>query len=413
MIKTSHHWCDPLELASSLQQNEANFVFLYSSLKTSYSGNKSWIGLDVEEICQDIDKLDIIDQQKWFGYFAYELDNLFDQTELWKSQPSWINIPPVCWMKFRRVLCFDHENQTITEFHREKNKLDLTNLKKFTPTPVASIKNINCTFPKNEYLQVAEKTIAAIHAGDFYQANITRKYYGEFSQKPDDFSIFLRLCAASPAPYSAFMRINNTSIISSSPELFLKIKENGEINTRPIKGTKSLNSSSNELQNSSKDRAENLMIVDLMRNDLSKICKIGSVKIGGLYEVDDFSTLRHLSSDINGRLKENISPVNAALHCLPPGSMTGAPKKRAIEWCATYEKMRRGIYSGCLGWLSEKEAELSVVIRTIILQDKSFEFQVGGGIVADSSSESEWEETLTKASGVARALGITVEDLMR
>jgi anthranilate/para-aminobenzoate synthase component I len=209
------------------------------------------------------------------------------------------------------------------------------------------------------------------------------------------------------------------AILSSSPESFLHITQEGTVSTRPIKGTARRSGDAtadatiyHELANSTKNRAENLMIVDLMRHDLSHHCESGSIAVEDLFKITEHPHLYHMVSTVTGQKKPEASTLDLIQACFPPGSMTGAPKIAAIRWCQKMEQMQRGIYSGALGWIhSDGSADLSVVIRTLLLDGNRFEFQVGGGIVADSTPESEWEETLTKATGIASTLGISLDAL--
>jgi anthranilate/para-aminobenzoate synthase component I len=208
--------------------------------------------------------------------------------------------------------------------------------------------------------------------------------------------------------------MHGASVLSSSPERFLNIDASGHMESRPIKGTapRLVDPTQDaiirkQLATSEKDRAENLMIVDLMRNDLARSAEPGSVEVERLFDVSSYATLHHMASTITGQKRADISTVEAVQYCFPPGSMTGAPKVRAMEWCLKHEAIRRGIYSGALGWFGgDGSCDLSVVIRTLIIEGSRFEFQVGGGIVADSSPEDEWRETMTKARGILRALGV-------
>ena len=265
---------------------------------------------------------------------------------------------------------------------------------------------------KARYIESVEQTLEQIAAGEFYQANITRKFYGEFSEPPEPFAVFEKLCETSPGTYSAYLKFDGKHILSSSPECFLTLGQDGKVESRPIKGTAPRSSDPQTLAHSIKDRAENLMIVDLMRNDLSQHCKAGSVETHKLFEVTSYATLHHMASTVIGQRAEQHSSLDVIKGCFPPGSMTGAPKKAVIEWCEQQEKMQRGIYSGTLGWLAaDGSANLSVIIRTLVLEGQRFEFQMGGGIVADSKPESEWHETLTKAKGISNCLNINQSEL--
>ena len=213
--------------------------------------------------------------------------------------------------------------------------------------------------------------------------------------------------------------MGDTYILSSSPELFLNIDKSGHISTRPIKGTSARfadetldRKSREELAGSAKDQAENLMIVDLMRNDLSRSCIPGSVTTSSLFEITSHANVHHMSSTISGQKKPECSTLDAIKYCFPPGSMTGAPKIMAMNLCSRLEELERGIYSGAIGWLGgDGSGELSVVIRTMLIKGNKFEFQVGGGIVADSVPEKEFKETIDKAKGILASLGLSPADL--
>jgi anthranilate/para-aminobenzoate synthase component I len=357
-------------------------------------------------------------ENAWFGYIGYEM---LHQTETLKRQPKrYITLPDLYFTRFGLILEFDHQKKTVVchrESHISKPQIHETR----SSDSIAVISSLSSTLSKKQYLDIVSQTREAINRGDFYQANITRKFTGSFASKPDDFSIFKRLCNHSPAAYSAFIRINDISILSSSPERFIKINARGDMTSSPIKGTAPRFNNAEQdalartqLESSPKDRAENLMIVDLMRNDLSRSAEPGSIKVERLFEVSSYATLHHMASTITGQKRANVSALEAVEKCFPPGSMTGAPKVRAMDWCLTQEGICRGVYSGALGWFGgDGSCDLSVVIRTLIVENQRFEFQVGGGIVADSEPEKEWEETMVKAQAIANALGIDINELKK
>ncbi len=199
--------------------------------------------------------------------------------------------------------------------------------------------------------------------------------------------------------------------------MFLKIDADGRMAARPIKGTAPRHAdpaqdeaSREALAASGKDRAENLMIVDLMRNDFSRSSIPGSVKAERLFEVTSHTGIHHMASTVTGQKAPGLSTLEAIMHCFPPGSMTGAPKITAMNLCSALEQDARGVYGGAIGWLGgDGSAELSVVIRTLIVSGDRFEFQVGGGIVSDSAPQREWMETMDKSRGILKALGLPPE----
>jgi para-aminobenzoate synthetase component I len=289
-----------------------------------------------------------------------------------------------------------------------------------TPTP-PSIHSLKSNLSRAEYETIVSRTIEQIRAGNFYQANITRKFYGSFDHTPDSWQIFEALCAASPAPYSAYIRHGSVAVLSSSPECLLTVDSRGTMTTRPIKGSARRGTDETSdaairdaLKASDKNHAENLMIVDLMRNDLSRVSEPQTVNVVEQSALYSYRTIHHLISTIQSKKLTHVGVYDAVRACFPAGSMTGAPKIAAIAWCEAQEKMERGLYSGAIGWFGGgNTCDLSVVIRTLIIDGECFEFQVGGGIVADSTPTDEWRETMTKARGIIAALGLREEDLAR
>ncbi|HMI31207.1 MAG TPA: aminodeoxychorismate synthase component I [Candidatus Limnocylindrales bacterium] len=275
--------------------------------------------------------------------------------------------------------------------------------------------NIASNFTRDSYCRMVERALDHIAAGDIYQVNLAQRFRVEPS--PDPASLFRSLREESPAPYSAFVSTPAGAILSSSPERYFRI-QGDRIETWPIKGTRPRGDSpeadaalASALRESAKDRAENVMIVDLERNDLGRICVIGSVRVTALCEVATYANVHHLVSRIEGRLRPDAGPrdVIRALH--PGGSITGAPKIRAVEIIDALEPTRRGVYTGGIGyWDASGDCDFNIAIRTIVVESGSASFHVGGGIVADSTPEGEYEETLVKAGGMMRALGLPVSD---
>lgn len=422
-------WAHPLEIAANIPDSEQNWVLLHSSYDAGYTGQRSILTLaKQQEICAD--NFDMFagvlsaDRERftnsWFGYLGYDLKNCLEK--LRKDKKFYISLPALYMAQYGLVLDFDNKNKQLTAWTADESLLK--QIPATCPAPANTtqppeIEQINSNMDKAEYLQKVAEIKDMILRGDLLQANLTRKFYGNFNNKPNPFDIYRKLLDISPSPYSAFIRYGDSYIISSSPERFLTIDENGKAESRPIKGSikRSLDKNEDEklktaLENSEKDRAENLMIVDLMRNDLSRSCVPGSIKVESLFDVTSYATVHHMSSTISGQKNPNKTTLELVKGCFPPGSMTGAPKIKAMQVCSEMEKLQRGVYSGAIGWFGgDGSADLSVVIRTLIIQSNKFEFQVGGAITADSEPEKEWEETLVKATAIARALGIPLEKL--
>lgn len=259
-----------------------------------------------------------------------------------------------------------------------------------------------------EFCAMVERARDYIAAGDIYQVNLSHQFKAEW--QGDAFAFYLALRRCSPAPYASYMELGGHSILSSSPESFLDI-EGAQICTRPIKGTRPRRDeqgadqqSAMELVSSPKEIAELVMITDLERNDLGQICEYGSVRATELLKLERYQQVYHLVSKVEGRLRKNVSHPQALQACFPGGSITGAPKKRAREIIAEIEPVRRGLYTGVLGYFGFKgQSQFNIAIRTVVIEGACAHFHVGAGIVADSVPEAEYEETLHKASGILLA----------
>jgi len=420
-------WHDPLEIGANIAaRGDSHWVFLYSATQTRYSGRYSFIACQLKEKITDNDVATFATRlsknrpcfdNAWFGVLGYGLKNSMESLTV--DVPNWLQTPPLCMMQFATILVFDHVDRHIQVW----GESDVSSLFQHSLSPEVTsplkVQNLSSNMTKDNYLKKVDDILMHIHAGELYQANLTRKFMGSFASPPDPYAVFRSLCTISPAPYSAYLRIGDLHVASSSPEQFLKIDGSGTIMTRPIKGTVARatdpiqdEAARQHLLSSSKDRAENLMIVDLMRNDLSRSCLPGSIEVSGLFTVTTHAHIHHMSSTISGKKRPDCSTLESVMYCFPPGSMTGAPKIRAMELCSRLETLERGIYSGAIGWLGgDGTCELSVVIRTLLIQNDRFEFQVGGGIVADSTPEAEFSETLAKSAGIVKTLGISAADL--
>lgn len=266
-------------------------------------------------------------------------------------------------------------------------------------------------FTPEGYYEMVERAIEYIYAGDIFQVNLTQRF--ATPQTVDTWELYRRLRDINPAPFAAFLSFGEFEVLSASPERFLKLEGN-KVETRPIKGTRPRGRTTEEddrlrreLWLSEKDRAELMMIVDLERNDLGRVCEIGSVRVPELYRLEEYATVFHLVSTVEGRLPPGKDITDLLAAAFPGGSITGAPKIRAMEIIEELEPVRRGIYTGSIGYIGfDGRADLNIVIRTIIARGGQFYFQVGGGITADSDPRKEYVESLDKARALARALGL-------
>lgn len=279
------------------------------------------------------------------------------------------------------------------------------------PHPVPELgPAITSASSRNGFLQAVTRIREHIAAGDVFQVNLTHRLSAPLVGSAWEF--YRRLRRVNPAPCSAFLDGGDWAIASASPERFLRVTPDGQVETRPIKGTRPRGRTwqeddalAGELCTSEKDRAEHVMIVDLLRNDLSRVCALGTVRVPALCVLESYATVHHLVSTITGRLAAGRDALHLLAAAFPGGSITGAPKIRAMEIIAALEPVARGVYCGAIGYVSATGAmDSSIAIRTCVVRGGTVHFGVGGGVVADSDPEAEYRETLDKAWGMVAAL---------
>ncbi|MEP9353649.1 aminodeoxychorismate synthase component I [Xanthobacter sp. KR7-65] len=363
------------------------------------------------------------------GYFGYELGRHLERL----PQPR-AGHPPVPEMSvgfYDTILAFDRQARRgfivstgrpaagAEEEARAKRRADalLTRLEAApAEAPAPDLRRTGAFAPdqpRGDVEAAVARTIEYIRAGDIFQANITHQMRAPMPEGLSDLDLYARLRRISPSPFAAFLRAGpDLSVLSASPERFLSLSADGRVETRPIKGTRRRSPDPAEdarlaaaLLASEKDRAENLMIVDLLRNDLSRVSRVGSVKVPVLCALETFASVHHLVSVVESRLEAGLGPVDLLKACFPGGSITGAPKIRAMEIIHELEPAPRGVYCGSIGWIGFDGAmDSSIVIRTITRVGDTLLTQAGGGIVADSDPADEYEESLIKLSPMLRAL---------
>lgn len=275
---------------------------------------------------------------------------------------------------------------------------------------VFSVTHLKPHIKKSDYLAAVDKIQAYIRAGDTYQINFSQQFSGEF--KGDTDATYIALRKTLPSPFSAYMELGDETILSLSPERFIQVK-NDDVLTQPIKGTaprgKTISDDdvlANQLMNSDKNRAENLMIVDLLRNDFSKSCRPHSVKTPQLFALESYANVHHLVSTITGKKHSSVSPLEFMMRCFPGGSITGAPKKRAMEIIDELEQHSRNIYCGSVCYINvDGQLDSNIAIRTLLVKEDRIYCWGGGGIVADSNAEEEYQESLHKVGSLLKALG--------
>ena len=275
--------------------------------------------------------------------------------------------------------------------------------------PTSRPADLRSNFSRDSYMAAVERVKAYLAAGDAYQVNLSQRFQSPYEGDP--WSLYLRLREANPAPFAAYLGFPEMQVLSASPEEFLRL-DGGRVRVRPIKGTRPVGATAGEtealtaeLLASEKERAENVMIVDLIRNDIGRVCRIGSVEVPSLFAVERHPTVLHLVSTVTGELRQGTDAIDLLRACFPGGSVTGAPKVRAMEIIEELEPVRRGVYCGAIGYVSfSGDMGTSIAIRTLVLASGQAYLQAGGGIVSDSEPAAEYEETLHKARGLRMAL---------
>jgi para-aminobenzoate synthetase component 1 len=273
---------------------------------------------------------------------------------------------------------------------------------------------LKSNFTPEEYMKAVNRVREYIAAGDVFQVNLSQRFEADLKISPHE--LYKRLRTVNPAPFASYINFPGVAIVSASPERFLRV-QGDLVETRPIKGTRPRGKDSvederlaQELTHSTKDRAENLMIVDLERNDLGRVCHYGTVKVTELAILETFPTVFHLTSTVMGRLRRGKSNIDLLKATFPGGSITGAPKVRAMEIIDEIEPTERSVYTGSIGYLSfNEDMDINIVIRTFLIKKGKAYFQVGGGIIYDSDPEAEYMETLDKARALIRALQLAPE----
>ncbi len=392
--------------------------------------------------------LDFLDEKfsekKLFHIFtlSYEFGLKLEKIKSRKKEFSTFSEPDVFLAVYDVLIVHDYESGKTFLTGNSKNFSKIENLLKISAEVFDEFSDehsiISSNFLKADYLKTIEKIHEHIRLGDTYQTNLTQQFRAKLPETLTSEKVFWRLRKNNPAPFAAFIKRENDTVVSISPERFFKI-ENDKIKTSPIKGTRKRGKNKSddeklktELLTSAKDLAENTMIVDLLRNDLGRICQFGSVAVEKLCEMETHPTFFHLVSTISGGLKDNTKFSEILKAVFPCGSITGAPKIRTMQIIDKLETANRGLSMGAIGFMSgewrvesgESEdislysplstlhsLDLSVAIRTMVIKSGEAIFNVGGGILIDSVAENEYEEMLTKAKAIFNAINADVNDL--
>lgn len=360
----------------------------------------------------DIDAGDLPFYGGSLGYFSYDLGRCFETLPAQAIRD--INMPEMAVGIYSQAIIFDRKVQCYYLVCPEQQRSTLTEqihaylsqkIHCESELSFKLTKQWQTNISKQEYHQKFDQIQQYLLSGDCYQINLTQRFSAAY--QGDEFLAYLTLRETNKAPFSAFMRIENLAILSVSPERFLKLTDN-KVQSKPIKGTQVRSSdliqdkkNAEQLLNSEKDRAENLMIVDLLRNDISRVCQAGTVKVPKLFTIESFPAVHHLVSTVIGSLSPQYSAHDLLRAAFPGGSITGAPKIRAMEIIDELEPQRRAIYCGSIGYISAcGKMDTSITIRTLVCTEQMIHCWAGGGIVADSQVDSEYQESLDKVNKI-------------
>jgi len=330
------------------------------------------------------------------GYFAYDLKNFVER--LPARAVDDIGLPDSWFGFYDELLVFDHAARRVWSVKADPSACPVV-----VPAQGGhSGPLLQCNFTRATYRAAILRAKDYIAAGDIYQVNLSQRFQCDVDASPVE--VYFALREANPAPYCAYHDIGDAQILSSSPECFLSMRDRHVV-TRPIKGTRPRACDVNELLHSPKDNAELLMITDLERNDLGRVCEYGSVRVRELKRIETFATVHHLVATVEGLLRRDVSHVDCIRACFPGGSITGAPKIRAMQIIDELEPHARGVYCGAIGFLGfNGVSHFNIAIRTVVQQGTRLTFHAGGGIVADSEPDAEYDETLAKAQGIFNAI---------
>lgn len=364
------------------------------------------------------------------GYFGYDLCHYLEDIPY--PQIDDMDFPDLAVGLYDCLISFDHSlkkswvvstgfpelnlnQQTIRALERTGEILEIlhapTKTQRLANKAPISFNVPVSNFTQDSYIKAVEKAKNYIREGDIFEVNLSQRFKAKLPDHLDTYTLYKNLRHFNPAPFATFMRLEDTVLASSSPERFISLNSN-IVETRPIKGTIRRGQTPSEdkslmafLENSKKDHAENVMIVDLMRNDLSRVCEPDSIHVEKLCGLETYATVHHLVSVINAQLKEEYHALDLLYATLPGGSVTGAPKIRAMEIIAELEPNRRGPYCGSAGFISfSGDMDTSILIRTYAIKNNTITYQAGGAVILDSDAQTEYEETLHKSYALTQTL---------
>ncbi len=424
-------------------EKQGRYSFLSTgSARIFNSGDDSVVSFkEIEKTMQKFKPVHIKGLPRFYGglvgYMSYDLAGSFE--ELPCTNPDDLKLPDYRFMLTDTTLIFDHVTRTIkvvscVDLNRGKENLQsryrnacakidgiIDGLKKPLKTRSGSrpgkVKlKIKSNFKKNEFKKIVEKAKSYIRAGDIIQTVLSQRLKTDIQAKP--FDIYRALRVINPSPYMYYLKLGDLIIAGSSPEILVRHEE-GNVVVRPIAGTRRRGRDEEEdrklekeLLSDPKEKAEHIMLVDLGRNDIGRVCEYGSVKMTELMVIEKYSHVMHIVSEVSGVLKKNMNSFDVVRACFPAGTVSGAPKIRAMEIINELENVKRGPYAGAVGYFSfQGNMDMAITIRTILIKNKKAYIQAGAGIVADSVPEKEYYETMNKAKAMIKAVEMSEKGL--
>jgi para-aminobenzoate synthetase component 1 len=403
-------WAEPFAAALALR-HEPGLVLLESMPGFGSLGRRSYLAARPAEVATGgMPALERVGEDWWAGWLSHDLGREIETLPV--AAIDDLNLPPLALGRFEAWLEWDHERRTV----RLRGEGDGSHLVRALAAPATAAPlhrpptGWETSLARARYQHAVRRAIDYIRAGDVFQVNLSQRLSSDWAGDP--FALYARLRRSSPAPFMALVRLGGADLISASPERFLQ-RRGDRIETRPIKGTRPRGEGpaadrreALALRSSAKDRAENVMIVDLARNDLGRVAAYGSVEVTSLCGLESHPGVHHLVSSVAARLRPDVSVADVVRATFPPGSVTGAPKIRALEIIEELEPVRRGPYCGAIGCFGPGGGiDLSVAIRTFVAARERLHLQVGGAVVADSDPALEWRETMDKAARLLEAAG--------
>ena len=412
MQDTRYKQISPIDIFETLNQGSGSFL-LESPNST---GRYSFIGINPIKTITDFEELRKTDLKHGaFGLlsydFAWEIENLPNKAK------DDLDIPKVMFVIPETLVVFDHFSNEMSVYGDKK--ADIVNRLRSPYRKAATVtkknkKNVtdkryghrnpnpDSNLNKSDFLKIVRQAKDYISAGDIYQANLSQRFEVPIKEPP--WETYKKLRKINPSPFASYFDFGEFQLVSCSPERLIKL-ENGIAETRPIAGTRPISATQDELLLDPKERAEHIMLVDLERNDLGKVCEYGSVHVDESMVCEKYSHVIHIVSNVKGKLRSDKDKFDLIRAMFPGGTITGCPKIRSMEIIEELEPVKRGPYTGSVGYIMPNKMDLNIVIRTILVKNKTAYVQAGAGIVADSVPEKEYQETLHKAQAMFEALG--------